>query len=94
MENYPFTSGAGEVLEEADTSWEKFKEVLEEEIRSLQQEVELLASRPVSSTRMRELELENQNLCRQVVHLGQILVQLRISIPVPFDRTFSSQDFS
>ena len=73
---------------------ERSKEVLEEEIRSLQQEVELLALRPVSSTHMRELELENQNLRRQMVHLGQMLVQLHVSIPVPFDRTFSSRDFS
>jgi hypothetical protein len=68
--------------------------VLEEEIRTLRQEVELLASRPSSSIRMRELELENQNLRRQVVRLGQMLVQLRVTVPVPFDRTFFSHGFS
>jgi predicted RNase H-like nuclease (RuvC/YqgF family) len=73
---------------------EKSKAVLEEEIGTLRQEVELLASRPSSSIRMRELELENQNLRRQVVRLGQMLVQLRVTVPVPFDRTFSSHGFS
>jgi hypothetical protein len=73
---------------------ERSREVLEEEVRTLQVEVEQLSSRPTPSVQMRELELENQNLRRQVVRLGQLLVQLGIRIPVPFERTFSSLDLS
>lgn len=73
---------------------ERSRVVLEEELRILQHEVELLSSRPASSVRMRELELENQNLRQQVARLGILLTQLGISVPVPLDRTFSSQDFS
>ncbi len=69
---------------------ERSREVLEEEVRILQVEVEQLSSRPTPSVQIRELELENQNLRRQVVRLGQLLVQLGIPVPVPFERTFSS----
>ena len=83
-----------EYLERQIRRGERSRAVLEEELRALHQEVELLASRPVASVRMRELELENQNLRQQVVQLGRLLIQLGVPVPVPFNRTFSSQDFT
>lgn len=63
---------------------------LQEEIHQLEREVERLASRSSTSTRIRELELENQNLRQRVGRLGVLLVQLGVPIPAPLDRTFSS----
>jgi predicted RNase H-like nuclease (RuvC/YqgF family) len=73
---------------------ERSKADLEEEIRRLEEEVERLSSQRTTSQQLRELELENQNLRRQVARLGNLLVQLRIPIPAPLDRTFSSLDMA
>jgi chromosome segregation ATPase len=73
---------------------ERSKANLTEEIRRLKEEVERLSSQRTSSQQLRELELENQNLRRQVARLGNLLVQLRIPIPTPLERTFSSFDLA
>ena len=83
----------GRYLERRIRSGERSRLELEAEIRSLQQEVERLSSRVSFSVRERELELENQNLHRQLVRLRQLLFQLGIPVTASLDRTYSSRDF-
>jgi hypothetical protein len=62
---------------------------VENERQRLFEEVERLSSHG----RLRELELENENLRREVLVLRIRLVHLNARAPIPFNRTFSSFDF-
>jgi chromosome segregation ATPase len=69
---------------------EKTKTEMEGEINRLEEEIDRLSSQSTPTERVRELELENQNLRQHVFNLCRQLLQLGIRTAPPLDRTFSS----